>query len=63
VKSRLVAQRTNEIGVRMALGARPNDILALILGNAATLVIGGAAVGLLLAFALSVPYCSCAGLE
>jgi putative ABC transport system permease protein len=46
VMSYLVAQRTNEIGVRMALGAHPRDIRKLILRYAAAMVIAGAAVGL-----------------
>ncbi|HEY6253760.1 MAG TPA: FtsX-like permease family protein, partial [Candidatus Angelobacter sp.] len=41
-----VAQRTHEIGVRMALGARPNDMFKLIVGHGLRLALIGAVVGL-----------------
>jgi len=51
VVSYSVAQRTREIGVRMAMGAREKDLLRLVLGEGLFVIAVGLALGLLLAAA------------
>ena len=46
VIARLVAQRTPEIGIRMALGAQRRDVTWLILGSGLRLICYGAAIGI-----------------
>ncbi len=46
VMSYVVAQRTSEIGIRMALGARPSQVLALVERQGMLLVLGGLAIGI-----------------
>jgi putative ABC transport system permease protein len=53
VMANQVAERTREIGVRLAMGARREDILGMMLRRAVWLTGSGVAVGLLLAFALA----------
>jgi hypothetical protein len=53
VVSYAVGQRTNEFGIRMALGAQRGDLLRIVFGSAATSVGGGVLAGVVLSVALS----------
>ena len=48
-----VSQRTREIGVRVALGAGPDDIRRLVVGHGVRLAVFGLAIGLTISFAVT----------
>ena len=52
VLSHQVAQRTGEVGIRVALGARPSEIMTMVLSEGAGLVALGVGLGILAGFAL-----------
>jgi len=53
VMAYLVVQRTREIGIRMALGARRSDVMRMIVSHGAKLALAGVAVGIAGSFALT----------
>jgi ABC-type antimicrobial peptide transport system permease subunit len=53
VMAHLVSQRTREIGIRIALGAVPREILGLVLSQGVWLAVAGISVGVLGALAAS----------
>ena len=53
VMSYLVARRTHEVGIRMALGARAPDVLKLVVGSGLRLTLSGVTIGLAGAWAVT----------
>jgi putative ABC transport system permease protein len=53
VTSYTMAQRTHEIGIRMALGANRRDVVMLVVGQVSTLAMVGICLGLIAAFAVT----------
>jgi predicted permease len=53
VLSQRVAQRTQEIGIRIALGANHQDVLLLILGEGLKVILAGILIGVIVALALT----------
>ena len=53
VISSLAAQRTDEIGIRMALGAQPWEILRMVVGQGGKMALTGITVGIIASFAFT----------
>jgi ABC-type antimicrobial peptide transport system permease subunit len=53
VLSFFVAQQTRQMGVRLALGAQPRDVLSLVLRKGLLLTLAGVGIGLVASFALT----------
>ena len=53
VMSYAVTQRSREIGIRMALGAQPANVMRMVMKNAGSLILAGIVTGLVGAVALS----------
>ncbi len=53
VMAYVVAQRTREIGIRLALGAEPKDVLRVVMEQGAKLALAGVAIGIIAALGLT----------
>jgi putative ABC transport system permease protein len=53
VMSYAVRQRTRELGIRIAMGAKPADVMRLVIRQGAKLILIGVSVGLMFAFAVT----------